>query len=456
MAASQELTAIVDRAEPRRAGTDIDSQFGIGLERLRAGRLEEAKNAFAVAADAGHLEARFQLGILAARQARRRPAARGEGVGHFEAILESLDSGADFENAERVWFALGTLLVEDEVALSQAIKAFREGLRINPLSSVGHLGLGQLLLRAGQELGALGQFKVAIQLDPDFRPTYGDLARLLIDRVKPADLPQEFQQMITEFGDQAPAVLATLSMELMELGRERAHEGMHTKGHQLKNLMGLAGSRLRTLSRKLPSAAEGADELSALADEQERIYEEWVGYLDAMRPESVRPVLFEPTALLNKVAEAVLHVARSRGSNVRIDVRVQSGVPAIEADERMLQEAVTNLCLNAVEALDDQPGQIQLGVGFDATSATLFIEVEDDGPGIDREHLEHIFEPGFTTKERGNGYGLSIARRLVQAHRGQLRAKSRLGHGTVFRLDIPINFETATFSALPGSRDDEA
>ncbi|MYK41146.1 MAG: hypothetical protein F4049_13115 [Gemmatimonadetes bacterium] len=70
----------------------------------------------------------------------------------------------------------------------------------------------------------------------------------------------------------------------------------------------------------------------------------------------------------------------------------------------------------------------------------VFIEVEDDGPGIEEEHLELIFEPGFTTRERGNGYGLSIARRIVQAHQGVLRVKSRKGHGTVFRLDLPLNF----------------
>ncbi|HIC68414.1 MAG TPA: hypothetical protein EYO90_02660, partial [Candidatus Latescibacteria bacterium] len=77
----------------------------------------------------------------------------------------------------------------------------------------------------------------------------------------------------------------------------------------------------------------------------------------------------------------------------------------------------------------------------DPEAAVVFIEVEDDGPGIASEHIEHVFDPGFTTKKQGNGYGLSIARRIVHAHRGELRVKSRVGHGSVFRLDVPVNAE---------------
>ena len=97
--------------------------------------------------------------------------------------------------------------------------------------------------------------------------------------------------------------------------------------------------------------------------------------------------------------------------------------------------------LNALEILEgNSGGRVVLGAGYDEEQSLVFIEVEDDGPGIEEEHLELIFEPGFTTRERGNGYGLSIARRIAQAHQGGLRVKSRKGHGTVFRLDLPLNF----------------
>ena len=67
--------------------------------------------------------------------------------------------------------------------------------------------------------------------------------------------------------------------------------------------------------------------------------------------------------------------------------------------------------------------------------------MEDDGGGIPAELLEHVFDPGYTTKDHGNGYGLAIARRIAQAHHGELRVKSRVGHGSVFRLDLPVNLD---------------
>ena len=118
-------------------------------------------------------------------------------------------------------------------------------------------------------------------------------------------------------------------------------------------------------------------------------------------------------------------------------------MPRIEADERLVREAVTNLCTNALDAVGatDPPGHVALGVGYDEEAGVVYIEVEDDGGGISAELLEHVFDPGYTTKDQGNGYGLAIARRIAQAHHGELRVKSRVGHGSVFRLDLPVNLD---------------
>ena len=164
-----------------------------------------------------------------------------------------------------------------------------------------------------------------------------------------------------------------------------------------------------------------------------------VGFLSATKTEKIRPGVIEPDRLARRVAELV----RSQPWKSEIQVRVQDGVPRIEADERMLREAMVNLCLNALEVLEEgSGGQVVIGVGYDQEGAQVYLEVEDDGPGIDDEYIELIFEPGFSTRERGNGYGLSIARRIAQAHHGALRVKSRKGHGTVFRLDLPVIFTT--------------
>ncbi len=391
------------------------------------------------AADAGHLEARFQLALYYTGRGRRGSQLRRQAIRHLEAILESAGDDATLSTGlDRVCFVLGNIYGEESDSVEQALATFRRGLSINPLSAVGHNSLGAVLMQGPQVLGALGEFKVAIQLDPDLRAAYTNLARLLFKHVKPDDLAQEYEHIAEEFEERTPQVLARLSLELVELGREQVYEGLYTKGHQLKNLIGMVGSRVRGLLKRMDESDPATADLRSLASEHEHLYEEWVGYLSTMTPDRLTTSLIEPARLVRRVVDAV----RSHTSGSRISLRIQEqGVPRVEVDERLLRDAVTNLCLNALEAVGGDKGEVVVGVGHDPEAAVVFIEVEDDGPGIASEHIEHVFDPGFTTKKQGNGYGLSIARRIVHAHRGELRVKSRVGHGSVFRLDVPVNAE---------------
>ncbi len=430
-----------------------------GMAQVQAGAEAEGIEGLEAAATAGWLEARFQLALLYARQGRRRGALRQQAIDHLELLIEADDSDPSLvAGGDRVAFALGGLYAEGDGTHDTecAIAAFRRGLALNPLSAAGHNHLGQLLMRTDQPLSALGEFKVALQLDPDFRAAHSDLARLFFEHVKPADLAAEYAHIVEEFEARAPQVLARLSQELVELGREQVYRGLYTKGHQLKNLIGVVGSRLRRIARKLaqttqPSAAdmvEAGEALQQLEAEHEHLYEEWVGYLSAMTPDQIYTSLVDAARIVQRVADALV----IDGGRV-IPVRVQQGVPRIEADERLVREAVTNLCVNALDAVSsaEAPGQVALGVGYDDPAGVVYIEVEDDGVGIPEEFLEHIFDPGYTTKDHGNGYGLAIARRIAQAHHGELRVKSRVGHGTVFRFDLPVNSDADTPDSLAGS-----
>ena len=414
---------------------DLELQHRKGLCLLELGDEQAAIAVLEAAATSGHLASHYQLGLLAMRQGRRNARFRERSLAHFEAIVRATEEGREYPALDRVFFALGSQYNEDPQRREEAIRAFRRGLTLNPLSAVGHNSLGQLLLQGGQVLGAMGEFKVAIQLDPKLSQPYANLARLFFRHVKPPELEQEYQHICEEFAQSAPQVLARLSLEMVELGKEQVYEGFYTKGHRIKNLMGIIGSRLRGLGRKAEESQRG--ELNRLGGEYEALYDEWVGFLEAMKTDKIHPAIIDLGRLVRRVAAGF----DRQTWKAAIQTRIQEGLPRVEADERMLREAITNLCLNALEILEgNSGGRVVLGAGYDAEQSLVFIEVEDDGPGIEEEHLELIFEPGFTTRERGNGYGLSIARRIAQAHQGVLRVKSRKGHGTVFRLDLPLNF----------------
>ena len=131
---------------------------------------------------------------------------------------------------------------------------------------------------------------------------------------------------------------------MVELGKEQVYEGFYTKGHRIKNLMGIIGSRLRGLGRKAEEAQRG--ELNRLGGEYEALYDEWVGFLEAMKTDKIHPAVIDLGRLVRRVAAGF---DRQTWKSA-IQTRVQEGLPRVEADERMLREAITNLCLNALKS----------------------------------------------------------------------------------------------------------
>ena len=147
----------------------LELRYRLGLCQVQLGQPVAAGDNWQECVAGGHLESHFQLGLLALRQGGRRPQSGERAIEHFETILREVAKGNEYEGLDRVYFALGGQYGEDPQRWSEALMAYRQGLALNPLSAVGHSNLGQLLLQDDQVLGALGEFKVAIQLDPSLR-----------------------------------------------------------------------------------------------------------------------------------------------------------------------------------------------------------------------------------------------------------------------------------------------
>jgi signal transduction histidine kinase len=157
-----------------------------------------------------------------------------------------------------------------------------------------------------------------------------------------------------------------------------------------------------------------------------------------MKQNPMNPTLVDIPPLIQKAIQALM----PRAGEKTLTFVAESHVPQIKADAGMLHEAVTNLVINAIEAVAPN-GRISVQVGSDQERNSVFIEVEDNGPGIPEELQTRIFDPGYSTREQGNGYGLSICSRIATAHRGTLRVISQLGTGAVFRIDLPVDFEVS-------------
>ncbi len=115
-------------------------------------------------------------------------------------------------------------------------------------------------------------------------------------------------------------------------------------------------------------------------------------------------------------------------------IDLDDSLPSIDADPDLLHRALSNLVLNALDAMPEG-GTITLRTS--ATPEHVRIEVSDTGGGLTREECERLFTPYYTTKRHGTGLGLAIVQSVVSDHGGSITVDSMPGKGTTFRIDLP-------------------
>jgi PAS domain S-box-containing protein len=210
--------------------------------------------------------------------------------------------------------------------------------------------------------------------------------------------------------------------------------------HEIKNPLtpvSLVVEHLRLLQENedpaLLAALPGAlDTIAGQVHELRQISAEFSAYarLPEMRP--------EPTDLGAFVRELVGPYAAAPPEGVAIHCEVDEGLPPVGVDERVLRRAVINLLENALHALDERPGRVEVLVDADPDrEGWLRLRIRDEGRGMDAETLDRLFEPYFSTRDAGTGLGLPIARRAVEQHGGELSAESEPGRGTTMTLRLP-------------------
>jgi signal transduction histidine kinase len=142
-----------------------------------------------------------------------------------------------------------------------------------------------------------------------------------------------------------------------------------------------------------------------------------------------------------EAAEPLRQQAESKGVTLRVDA--PATMAEISADRGQVERVITNLIANALRATD-RGGTIE--VSATARGSFVAISVRDTGRGIPPDYLDRIFEPFVQAPNApagGAGLGLSIARRIVEAHGGQLAVRSQVGQGTTFTFTMPVAADRA-------------
>ena len=143
----------------------------------------------------------------------------------------------------------------------------------------------------------------------------------------------------------------------------------------------------------------------------------------------------QPSSLNNVISNVVDYIDRRTSSAVLMTVNMPNHDVVVRINASLFEWVIENLCKNAVDAMEGK-GKIWISViedGYDVA-----IEVADNGKGIRHKDLKSVFKPGFTTKMRGWGLGLSLAKRIVEEyHKGRIFVKeSEIGIGTTFRIEL--------------------
>ncbi len=203
--------------------------------------------------------------------------------------------------------------------------------------------------------------------------------------------------------------------------------------HEIRNPLGIISSSAQLLEKSLPGSGERSRQLiGILQEETQRLDALITDFLTFGRPPRPQRRQTDLSALLRRSLEHLKGLASSRQLGLRLDLPPD---PALaEVDTEMLQRALLNLLLNALEATGPG-GEVRVSLRRGETSLT--VEIADNGCGISEENLSRIFNPFFTTKERGTGLGLANAYKIVEAHGGELTVESRPGEGSTFTLRLP-------------------
>jgi signal transduction histidine kinase len=125
---------------------------------------------------------------------------------------------------------------------------------------------------------------------------------------------------------------------------------------------------------------------------------------------------------------------------IRLVRDVESELPNVPMDVRLIRQAILNVVLNAIQAMPSG-GDLKVVAKRDAGggAAWVTLEIGDTGAGIPPDVQPRIFEPFYTTKATGTGLGLAVVKRIVDGHHGEVTVTSRAGAGTVVRIRLPID-----------------
>ncbi len=198
--------------------------------------------------------------------------------------------------------------------------------------------------------------------------------------------------------------------------------------HETRNPLNIIRGLAQMISKQADAPAEIREKSRAIVDEADKVTVQLNEFINYSRPREVRRSVLA-------LSSAVSEVVRALGYDIeekRVQVEIKGEPLSIEADEQLLRQALFNLLLNAIQAVDPG-GVIQIVTGRPNASEAV-LEIRDNGPGVPADRRKEIFKPYFTTQPKGTGLGLTVVQQIVHAHGWEIECLPNEPKGAIFRV----------------------
>jgi two-component system sensor histidine kinase PilS (NtrC family) len=207
--------------------------------------------------------------------------------------------------------------------------------------------------------------------------------------------------------------------------------------HEIRNPLAAISGSVEVLSSELRLGDDNARLMELILKESHRlnvILSDFLAFARVSRPGYNKVELCH---LVSDVRE-LLRLHEDTPDNIEVSFDSNESIVYVIGDEDHIKQMLVNLALNSCEAFDGRPGKLMFGIRTNPEKGTVDLCVSDDGPGIENEIMDKIFEPFYSTKKQGTGLGLAIVHRICDALKLKMHVDSHPGEGTTFWIQFLV------------------
>lgn len=285
----------------------------------------------------------------------------------------------------------------------------------------------------------LGVFEIVQDLSEDYRTIIHFKHRIILTSVVIMSVLFLILRHVVKRGEE---IIEKRAQERLLLKEKLSHaERLASLGemvagisHEIRNPLGIISSTGELLKQKIGRTDTEVKLADVIVEEADRLNGIVTDFLNFARPQA--PNLM-PCKVDEVIKKNLTFLAPEINKNsYEVHTRFASDIPEIQADPGLLYQAFLNILMNAMQAM---PEGGAIYIELSAHGNTLTILFCDEGPGISDETLNKIWEPFFTTKDKGSGLGLSIVRKIIEGHGGDIEIENAPEKGAQVTVTLPAN-----------------